>query len=162
MTCYEATERLREIAGEAAKKFESLPFHVHTEEFFSDARLGPTTEAKAKYISITVVLSTHAPDDEEAGTEHRIGIGVEVKSKQVSSAEMESAEADFAANIEAALERLNTAEDPASELAALEAEADAKYREMVEAYRRALPKKMLTLLAAVIIAVGLIVLATVL
>jgi hypothetical protein len=95
MTCYEATERLREIAGEAAKKFESLPFHVHTEEFFSDARLGATTEEKAKYISVVVVISTNEPDDEESGAEHRIGIGIEVKSKRVSESEIETAKEDF-------------------------------------------------------------------
>ncbi len=162
MTCYEATERLREIAMEAAGRFEPLPFHVHTEEFFSDARLGPTAEEKAKYISVTLVIATHAPDDEEAAAEHRIGIGVEVKSKRVSEDEIERARAEFEKEIDAALERLFASEAPAEELAALEAEADAKYREMIDEYKRSLPKKMFMLLGAVILAVGLIVLASLL
>ena len=162
MTIYEATERLREIANEASKRLEALPLYIHTEEFFSDARLGPTVQEKAKYISVTLVISTAAPDDEDGGIEHRIGIGVEVKSKKVSEDDIEAARLDFEKIIDDACERLTSAEVCADELAALENEADEKYREMIEAYKKSLPKKLLLLIGAVIIAVGLIVLATVL
>ena len=162
MTIHEATERLREIADDAARKFEGLPLYVHTEEFFSDARLGPTIEEKAKYISVTVVLCTNAPDDENGGVEHRIGIGVEVKSKKVSEEDIEAARIDFEKVIEEAHERLVSAEVCADELAIIEKEADEKYREMIEEYKKSLPKKMFMLIGAVIVAVGLIVLATVL
>ena len=162
MNIYEATARMREIVEAEAEKFKSLPLFVHIEEFYSDARLGATSEEKAKYISITLVLSTVAPDDEETGVEHRIGIGVEVKSKKVTEEELEEARVDFENETAAALERLCGAEACADELAALEQEADERYRAIVEEYKKSLPKKMFLLIGAVIVAVGLIVIATVL
>ena len=158
MKGYEATAAMHEIVDRYVEDFEKLGLIVSKEEFYSNAMLAPTSPESARFINVTLVLRTRESDDEEAGAEHRIGIGVNVKRKNVTDEELSMAEAEFCRRVKEALDALLAADDVEAAVVELDRAATEEYERIANEYKKSLPKKIIALIAIIVIAAAIMIL----
>ncbi len=158
MRIYEAVERMHEALDGVEALFLGFGLSVLREEFYSDRLLRDTSPERAKFVNVTLVLKAVGAEGESA--EHRIGIGAEVKRGEVSETDFSEAAAEFSRRVKEALDMLRENEDTRAVIAELDRCALLEYEKLVKSYERAAPKMIAAIIICAVVAVALIVIAT--
>lgn len=156
MNVREALSKLNEIVSGVIPSFEAYPLYLHTETYFINALLRPSTPEKARYLIITLVISTKSQDDDEQGSEHRIGISVEVKHRHVSEDDIEEATNEFMRRVEETLSALEQEDCAEAVIGRLDKEAEAEYTQLVNELEES--RKKMRIIAYTLLIVGAVIL----
>lgn len=160
MKIYEAVARMHTAVDGVEALFEGYGLSISREEFYSDEQLLDTSPERAKFVNVTLILSVSRSDGSGERAEHRIGIGAEAKRGEVSEAAFSEAEAEFSKRVKEALDMLREDDDTLAAIAELDRRAAEEYEKIAKEYERALPKRIAAIVICLVVAVALIVIAT--